>query len=88
MVNETQKPLMQLEYLLRTCMQGGNWVVDLCCGSGSGCVAGMRMGYNVLGIDRSENQISQARRRLEIFTENEKTTSGCAIVASEAQTQL
>ena len=70
--NPTQKPLLQLEYLIRTCMQPDTHVVvDLCCGSGSGCVAALRMGYHAIGIDRSTKQVEEARRRLKTFTNNE-----------------
>ena len=46
-------------------------VVDLCCGSGSGCVAALRTGYHAIGIDRNVTQVEEARRRLQIFTESE-----------------
>lgn len=46
-------------------------VVDLCCGSGTGCVAALRMGYHAIGIDRNARQVEEARRRLKMFTDNE-----------------
>ena len=51
--------------------EGCNWVVDLCCGSGSGCVAAMRMGYSAFGVDRSVVQVNGARRRLHNFITRE-----------------
>ena len=51
--------------------EGCNWVVDLCCGSGSGCVAAMRMGYSTFGVDCSIVQVNGARRRLHIFITRE-----------------
>ena len=44
-----------------------DFVVDLCCGSGSGCVAALRMGYNAYGVDRSTKQLQEAKRRLNMF---------------------
>ena len=48
-LNTYQKGLLEVEFLIRVCHQGG-MVVDLCCGSGSGCIAGLRMGHNVTGF--------------------------------------
>ena len=44
-----------------------DFVVDLCCGSGSGCVAALRIGYHSYGIDRSTEQLEEAKRRVNIF---------------------
>ena len=63
MINGTQKPLLQLEYLLRTCHQGG-WVLDLCCGSGSGVIAALRMGQNAMGVDVSKGQVEGTTARV------------------------
>ena len=65
-VNTSQKPLLQLEFLLRVCHQGG-WVVDLCCRSSSGLIAGLRMGYNVAGFDIKEMQVKASRDRIKAF---------------------
>lgn len=69
-VNLSQKPLLQLEFLLRACHQG-NWVVDMCCGSGSGLIAALRMGYSVAGFDTNKTQVEAARRRVASFAEQE-----------------
>lgn len=69
-VNTTQKPLLQLEFLLRVCHQGG-WVVDLCCGSGSGLIAGLRLGYNVIGFDIKQDQVDAAMYRVLKFAVDE-----------------
>ncbi|KAL3142119.1 hypothetical protein ABBQ32_004737 [Trebouxia sp. C0010 RCD-2024] len=63
-VNICQKPLLQLEFLLRVCHQGG-WVVDLCCASGSGLVAAVRLGHSAAGFDLSEKQVDASKRRLQ-----------------------
>ena len=62
-VNPTKKPLLELEFLLRVCHQGG-WLVDLCCGSGSGLIAGLRLGYNVAGFDIREAQVAATTARI------------------------
>lgn len=69
-VNPTQKPLLQLEFLLRVCHQGG-WVVDLCCGSGSGLIAGLRLGYNVAGFDTKQEQVDATKARVKKFSVQE-----------------
>ena len=69
-LNPDQKGLLELEYLIRVCHQGG-YVVDLCCGSGSGCIAGLRMGHSVAGFDLSEDQVAGAVQRLELFANME-----------------
>ena len=71
-VNSMQKPLMTLEFLIRLCHhdQGGR-VVDLCCGSGSGMLAALRMGHNVTGVDNSEEQLSACKARILEFEHRE-----------------
>ena len=54
-VNKFQKPLLQLEFLLRVCHQGG-WVVDLCCGSGSGVIAALRLGFCAAGLTSGKSK--------------------------------
>ena len=88
-MNDDQKAIAPLEFLLRTCMPPQcDWVVDLCCGSGSGCVAALRMGFNVLGVDRSSTQITGTRKRLQLFLDREaklvhKLQRGVAHAAAE-----
>ena len=69
-LNAHQKGLLELEFLLRVCHQGG-YVVDLCCGSGSGCIAGLRMGQNVVGFDLSSKQVAGASKRIRLFADME-----------------
>ena len=49
-VNHQQAALLELEFLIST-FGGAGQVVVLCCGTGSGCVAAMRLGRNTTGID-------------------------------------
>ena len=57
-LNPDQKGLLELNYLIRMCHQGG-YVVDLCSGSGSGCI-GLRMAHSVSGFDLSKDQVAGA----------------------------
>ena len=61
---------LELEFLIRVCHQGG-YVVDLCCDSGSGCVAGLRMCHGVAGFGLSGEQVAGALTCLELFADME-----------------
>ena len=50
-------------------------MVDLCCGSGSGLIAGLRLGYNVAGFDILESQVNATKARIKIFAEQEVRSS-------------
>ena len=69
-VNPTQKPLLELEFLLRVCHQGGG-LVDLCRSSGSGLIAGLRLGYNVAGFDIREAQVAATTARIKKLSAQE-----------------
>ena len=69
-MNKYQKPLLQLEFLLRVCHQGG-WVVDLCCGSGSGVIAALRLGFCAAGFDVKQQQVDATRKRITNFSKQE-----------------
>ena len=45
--------------------------LDMCCGSGSGLIAALRMGYSVAGFDTNKTQVEAARRRVASFAEQE-----------------
>ena len=81
-MNPSQKPLLELEFLLRVCHQGG-WLVDLCCGSGSGLIAGLRLGYNVAGFDIKEAQVNAAKARIQKFSQQEVCLNVPQTVSSE-----
>ena len=82
-MNPSQKPLLELEFLLRVCHQGG-WLVDLCCGSGSGLIAGLRLGYNVAGFDIKEAQVKAAKARIQKFSQQEVCLNVPHTVSSES----
>ena len=66
--NDTQKSLLELEFFLRVCnVERDRWVADLTCGSGSGCIAGLRLGFHVAGFDISEHQVEATSARIQMF---------------------
>ena len=82
-INGTQKPLLHLEYLLRICHQGG-WVLDLCCGSGSGVLAALCMGQDAMGVDVSKGQLTFAHIYSHcILAQVEGTTARVNMFAAE-----
>lgn len=60
----TQKPVALLEPIIRTATLPGDLVLDPVCGSGTTLVAARSLGRPAIGIDRSEDAINAARRRL------------------------
>ena len=60
----TQKPLKLLERLMKPVVQEGDWVADLCCGSGTTVAAAERIGCHFLGLDANPETISVAAARL------------------------
>lgn len=62
----TQKPLKLLERLLRPVVQPGDWVCDLCCGSGTTLAAAQQLGCRFVGLDTSPEALLVARNRLSL----------------------
>lgn len=62
----TQKPLKLLERLLRPVVQPGDWVCDLCCGSGTTLAAAQQLGCRFAGLDMSPEALLIARSRLSL----------------------
>jgi len=60
----TQKPLKLLERLLLPVTRPGDWVADLCCGSGTTLAAAEGMGCHLLGMDTSSEALSVTLSRL------------------------
>ena len=69
-LNANHKGLLELEFLIRVCHQG-SYVVDLCCGGGSGCIVGLKMGHDVVGLDLSAEQVAGALKRIRLFADME-----------------
>lgn len=62
----TQKPLKLLERLLRPVVQPGDWVCDLCCGSGTTLAAAQQLGCRFAGVDTGPEALLVARSRLSL----------------------
>ena len=61
----TQKPLKLLDRLLRPVVEEGDWVADLCCGSGTTLAAAQALGCRFAGLDLSPEAVAVALSRLE-----------------------
>lgn len=70
MINPTQKPLLLLEYLVWLCHSGSGVIVDLCCGTGSAAIASLRMGYDVIAMDKNAQQTKACQQRLDKFAKS------------------
>ncbi len=62
----TQKPLKLLERLLRPVVQPGDWVCDLCCGSGTTLAMAQQLGCRFAGLDMAPEALLMARSRLRL----------------------
>ena len=61
----TQKPIKLLDRVLRPVVREGDWVVDLCCGSGTTLAAAQALGCRFAGLDVSPHAIAVSLHRLE-----------------------
>jgi site-specific DNA-methyltransferase (adenine-specific) len=64
-VHPTQKPVALLEYLIRTCTNEGETVLDNVMGSGSTGVACVNTGRNFVGIEKEPEYFEIAKQRIE-----------------------
>ena len=60
----TQKPLKLLDRMLRPVTEPGDWVVDLCCGSGTTLEAAQKLGCRFAGMDVNPEAVAVALARL------------------------
>ena len=60
----TQKPLKLLERLLLPVTNPGDWVADLCCGSGTTLEAAEKLGCRFAGMDVNPEAVAVAANRL------------------------
>lgn len=63
-VHPTQKPVLLLEYLIKTYTLEGETVLDNCMGSGSTGVACINTNRNFIGIEKDENYFNIAEKRI------------------------
>ncbi len=78
---QTQKPLKLLERLLLPVTREGDWVADLCCGSGTTLAAAEKLGCRFLGMDRSPEAVAVSLARLNA----EDLTVTCPFGAEKAE---
>ena len=60
----TQKPLKLLDRLLKPVTEPGDWVVDLCCGSGTTLAAAERLNCHFAGLEKNEEAVAVSLARL------------------------
>lgn len=60
----TVKPIKLMEYLCKLITQPGGVILDPFCGSGSTGVAAKNLGFKFIGIEREENYVEIAKRRI------------------------
>ena len=60
----TQKPVLLLEYLIKTYSNEGETVLDNCMGSGSTGVAAVNTGRNFIGFELDEKYFEIAKQRI------------------------
>lgn len=64
-LHPTQKPVALCEYLIRTYSNEGNLVLDNYMGSGTTCVAAVRVGWHYIGLEQDEGYFEVAVQRVE-----------------------
>lgn len=64
-LHPTQKPVVLLEYLIRTYTNDGETVLDNCMGSGSTGVACVNTGRDFIGMELDPGYFETAKRRIE-----------------------
>lgn len=69
-VHPTQKPIVLLEYLIKTYTNEGDTVLDNCMGSGSTGVACVNTNRDFIGIELDEKYFNIAKERIDKSTES------------------
>ena len=64
LLNTAQKPVEIMKWLVRHFSRSGDWVCDLCCGSGSFSVASLYEGRNVIALDASAQMVQATSSRV------------------------
>ena len=80
----TQKPMKLLERMLKPVTEPGDWVADLCCGSGTTLAAAEQAGCRYLGMDKSPEAIAISLARLK----GEDLTVRCATGEEPAEARI
>lgn len=64
-LHPTQKPVALIQYLIRTCSNEGDTILDNCMGSGTTAVACMRENRNYIGFELNKEYYDMCCRRIE-----------------------
>ncbi len=64
-LHPTQKPLVLMEYLIKTYTNEGNLALDNCMGSGTTCRAAKNLGRRYIGIEKDPEYYAIAKERVE-----------------------
>lgn len=67
-IHPTQKPVLLLEYLIKTYTNPGEVVLDNCMGSGSTGVACINTGRDFIGMEKEPHYFEMAQQRIEEAT--------------------
>ena len=69
MVNKKHRSLLQLKLRIQVMHARGriSTGLDGCCGSGSGVIAALRMGYNAAGFDIAKEQVEATKVRIKFL---------------------
>lgn len=63
-IHPNEKPVLLLEYLIKTFTNENDLVLDSTCGSGSTCIAAKNLNRNYIGIDKDEKWVELSKKRL------------------------
>lgn len=63
-IHETEKPILLLEYIIKTYTNENETVLDNCMGSGTTCVACIKTKRNFIGIELDETYFNIAKDRI------------------------
>ena len=63
-LHPTQKPVLLLEYLIKTYTKEGELILDSCVGSGTSCLAAKNLNRNFIGFENNEEYFNIAFKRI------------------------
>lgn len=69
--HSTQKPILLMEYLIKTYTNENELILDFTMGSGSTGVAALNTGRRFVGIEKDEKYFEISKRRLELINKGE-----------------
>lgn len=75
-LHPTEKPVLLMEYLIKTYTNKGDRVLDFCMGSGTTGLACINLGRSFIGIEKDDKYFEIAKERLNKATELNKVIKG------------